>query len=155
MAARGDFMFLDPGVLTDGELEVQLSRTHPADPIRDWVPWYEFSLHLRGVGFSIGQVSFRVGHGEWLENYGGHIGYGVDPPCRGRRFAERAVRLLLPFIRRHGFKQIWITCNPDNWPSRRTCERLGAVLVGIVDLPLDNDMYRRGERQKCRFRLDL
>ena len=42
-----------------------------------------------------------------------------------------------------------ITCNPDNLPSRRTLERLGGDLLEIVDLPPDNDMYQRGERQKC------
>jgi RimJ/RimL family protein N-acetyltransferase len=63
--------------------------------------------------------------------------------------------LLLPFARRHGLKTIWITCNPNNWPSRRTCERLGATLVEIVPLPPDNDQYIAGEREKCRYRIEL
>jgi tagatose 1,6-diphosphate aldolase len=62
--------------------------------------------------------------------------------------------LLLPLARSHGLMTIWITCNPDNFASRRTCELAGATLVEIVDLPEDNDMYQRGERQKCRYRLD-
>jgi predicted acetyltransferase len=49
---------------------------------------------------------------------------------------------------------VWITCNPDNWASRRTCELAGAELVEIVDLPEDNDMYRKGKRRKCRYRLE-
>jgi predicted acetyltransferase len=150
-----DFNFLDPGHLFDGELTVQLVNFHPAEPIRGWVPWYEFSLHVPGMDVPVGQLSFRAGHGTWFEKYGGHIGYGVEPSHRGRHFAERAVRLLLPFIRQHGFERVWITCNPDNWPSRRTCERLGAVFVGIVAVPPDHDMYHRGERQKCRYRLEL
>ena len=28
-------------------------------------------------------------------------------------------------------------------------------MTEIVDLPTDNDMYREGERQKCRYRFDL
>jgi len=155
MSAAGDFKFLEPGWLCDGELEVRLVRWHPAEPFRGWVPWYEFDLHLPGISGSVGQVSFRAGHGPWLEKYGGHIGYGVEAPHRGRHLAERAVRLLFPLIRRHGFRQVWITCNPENWPSRRTCERLGAVVVEIVDLPPEHEMYQRGERQKCRYRLDL
>jgi hypothetical protein len=27
-------------------------------------------------------------------------------------------------------------------------------LVEIVDLPEDNDMYQKGERRKCRYRLE-
>jgi hypothetical protein len=46
----------------------------------------------------------------------------------------------------------FITCNPDNWPSRKTCEWIGATLVEIVDLPPENDQYKEGERQKCRYR---
>jgi tagatose 1,6-diphosphate aldolase len=65
------------------------------------------------------------------------------------------VRLLFPFARRHGFKTIYITCNPDNRASRRTCERLGATLVEIIKLPPDNDMYQDGEREKCRYRINL
>jgi tagatose 1,6-diphosphate aldolase len=63
--------------------------------------------------------------------------------------------LLLPLARRHGLKDLWITCNPDNLASRRTCELAGAEFVEIVDLPANSGMYRRGDRQKCRYRLDL
>ena len=79
----------------------------------------------------------------------------MHPPHRGHRYAARSVRLLLPLARAHGFTTLWITCNPDNWPSRRTCELAGGTLVEIVDLPPDNDMYLEGERQKCRYRFDL
>ena len=32
---------------------------------------------------------------------------------------------------------------------------MGAELIEIVPLPEDNDQYVRGEREKCRYRLDL
>ena len=87
--------------------------------------------------------------------YGGHIGYGVLPRYRGHRYAARACKLLFPLARRHGLNPLWITCNPDNIASRRTCELAGGKLVEIVDLPEDIDMYQAGERQKCRYRFDL
>lgn len=40
-----------------------------------------------------------------------------------------------------------LTCNPDSFASRRTCERSGAELTGMVDLPPETDMYQEGERQ--------
>jgi tagatose 1,6-diphosphate aldolase len=61
----------------------------------------------------------------------------------------------LPLLKTHGINPLWITCNPDNMPSRRTCEILGAELIEIVDLPTDTEMYRYGERRKCRYRLEL
>ena len=87
--------------------------------------------------------------------YAGNFGYNVDPEFRGQRLAERACRLLIPFAVRHGFDHLWITCDPDNSASRKTCERLGATLIEVVTLPEDLDMYRDGEREKCRYCLVL
>lgn len=64
-------------------------------------------------------------------------------------------RTLIPLARRHGFNELWITSNPENIASRRTCEIAGAELAEIVDLPPRIDMYQEGERQKCRYRLTL
>ena len=51
--------------------------------------------------------------------------------------------------------ELWITCNPDNIASRRTCERLGAEMKGVIDVPPGHILYARGERQKCRYRIAL
>ena len=52
-------------------------------------------------------------------------------------------------------RRLWITCNPDNFASRCTCERLGCKLVEIVRVPPGHTLYQRGEFEKCRYRLDL
>lgn len=52
-------------------------------------------------------------------------------------------------------ENIIITCNPDNIPSKKTCEYVGAKLNAIVDLPPHNDMYIEGERQKCIYEWSL
>lgn len=149
------FQFIDPGILSDGELSLELAQRRPANLLRGSVPSYEFEMRRAGVGPSVGRISFRAATNHDIEMYVGHIGYSVEPAHRGRHFAERATRLLVPLMRQHGFSQVWITCNPDNLPSRRTCERLGAVLVDLVALPRDHDMYLRGERAKCRYLLTL
>lgn len=51
--------------------------------------------------------------------------------------------------------KLYITCNPDNIPSRKTCEKLGLEFKGIIDLPEDNEMYLEGEKQKCLFEWKL
>ena len=48
-----------------------------------------------------------------------------------------------------------ITCNPENYASRKTCEKAGLVLKKIVDLPTNNEMYLEGERQKCQYEWNL
>jgi tagatose 1,6-diphosphate aldolase len=147
--------FHDPGRLIDGDLELVLVETYPGDPDINYAPAYKFKMTLVGQDEEIGRIQLRIGQEHHLVMYGGHLGYSVHPEHRGHRYAARACRLLLPLVRRHGLDALWITCNPDNVASRRTCELAGAELVEIVDLPQDADMYRRGERQKCRYRLDL
>lgn len=149
------FQFHDPGKLVDDDLVLVLREAYPGDPTLNYVPAYKFKMTLRDQSVEIGYIDLRVGSTDLLVLYGGHVGYGVEPAYRGHHYAARACRLLLPLARSHGLTTIWITCNPDNFASRRTCELAGAVLVEIVDLPEDNDMYQRGERQKCRYRLDV
>jgi tagatose 1,6-diphosphate aldolase len=149
------FEFRDPGRLIDGELELVLVEEYRGDAAKEYVPAYRFKMRLVGQGEDIGRIELRVGNTEHLIMYAGHIGYGVNPEHRGHRYAARACRLLLPLARSHGLRTIWITCNPDNAASRRTCELAGAEFVEIVALPEDTDMYQEGERRKCRYRLDL
>ena len=137
------------------------SGRQPPDPDKNIVAQYHFWMRLRPIrGYApptpmAGGIALRVSDSEQTRLYYGHIGYNVFPPARGRHLAERACRLLLPLARRHDFQTIFITCNPENAASRRTCERLGASLIQTIDLPTDHLLYQRGERQKCRYRLDV
>ncbi len=143
--------FREPGALVDGELELCLRERFPGDPSREWVPAYRFDMV---VGTEVvGLIELRLGATPAMVNFGGQVAYGVEPSHRGRRYAARSLRLLLPLARAHGMSELWITCNPDNRASRRTCELAGAALVEIVDLPSDSDMYLEGERQKYRYRI--
>ena len=88
--------------------------------------------------------------------FDGNIGYRVEEPYRGRRYAGKACKLLFELARRHGMEYVIITCNPDNWPSRRTCEYLNGDLLEIVELPADNEMrVEDGETHKCIYRFTL
>jgi predicted acetyltransferase len=131
----------------------------PGDPRRGRTPAYHFWMRLREPGDIpleiVGGIGFRVGTTPELEMFSGNLGYHVYPPARGHHFAERSCRLLLPLAKRHGMRLLWITCNPGNIASRKTCERLGATLVDIVNIPRNHEFYSRGERQKCRYRLVL
>lgn len=134
-----------------------------ADRLAGKVPAYHFWMVVNRshpVGRTIpirivGGIGFRVGQNRELELYSGHIGYHVYTPARGHHYAERAARLLFPLVRHHRISPVWITCNPDNFPSRRTIERLGGRLIDIVDIPEHHPFFARGERQKCRYRIDL
>ena len=134
------------------DIVLRLTRDTAADPDKGWLRALHYDVTHAANGETVGRINLRIGYTTSVVRYGGHIGYGIDPDWRGQRFAAKACLLLRPIAKAHGMDVLWITCNPDNWPSRKTCERLGATLIEIVDLPPDNDQYQRGERQKCRYR---
>ena len=65
-------------------------------------------------------------------------------------------RLLFQLAKqKYGMDKLIITCNPDNWPSRRTLEELNGTLKAIVDVPKDHYLYQYGDVQKCIFEYQL
>jgi len=41
----------------------------------------------------------------------------------------------MPVARELGLDPLWITCDPDNIPSRRACEKAGAEFEEAVEVP--------------------
>ncbi len=147
------FEFLPVGRLADGELELLLAAREPLNPNIGWVPTYRFDMRCEGR--HAGSISLRIANTPEIVLYLGHIGYNVDVDFRGRHFAARSCRLVFPLAARHGINPLWITCNPDNMASRRTCELAGGEMMEIVDVPSNNSLYHRGDYQKCRYRVGL
>ncbi len=147
--------FVEPGVLVDGDLELVLVEAYAGNSELNYAPAYRFKMVNSFDGREMGRIDLRVGNTYDLRMYAGHIGYRVKEAYRGHRYAARAVRLLLPLARHHRLGTLWITCNPDNLASRRTCELAGLRFTEIVKLPPGSDMYQRGDRKKCRYQLQL
>jgi predicted acetyltransferase len=146
------FEFFATDVLQDSDLRVVLVECQPAETNAWHVPAYLFRLQMDS-GEYIGRIRLRVGWNDAIIKYAGQIGYAVEPAFRGRRYAERACRLILPLARRHGLDPLWITCQPDNVASRRTLERLGAHCIGIFDVPDAYPLDAGLERKKMCFQL--
>jgi len=142
-----EFVQQSPGGIDEGN---PLTGRWPA-----YIFWMRVDPQHRPAIPIVGTCSLRLGHDAQLRLFTGHVGYGVFPPARGHRYAERATRLMLPLARRHGYGSIWITVNPDNVHSRKTIERLGGELVEIIDIPEGNPARDSGATQKCRYRVDL
>ena len=150
------FRFLSPGRLVDGDLELILVEKHLGDSLRGYAPAYEFAMRPVGQNMNIGNISLRIGNDENLEKYAGHIGYNVTLAYRGNRYAARSCQLILPLALCHGINPIWITCNPDNIASRRTCEIVGARFVETVAVPRKfYHLYKKSDRIKRRYRIDF
>lgn len=142
------FMQVPP--LGDYALALVLTQTHPACPIEAWVPYYEFSIQHKGA--PIGQLILRLSHCQQILQYDGHVGYYIAPAFRGRGYAAKACQLLRPVLHGHGFKQVIITCHPDNTASRCTLETLGAILLNIVHFPTISPPK---DTHKCRYKWQL
>lgn len=137
----------------DGDLRLELDRIYALADSPWMAPAYRFHMVVNGQ--RVGTISLRVGFDERLIRYAGQIGFGVEPKFRGRRYAGRAVQMLLPLADSHGLQPLWLGCNPDNDASKRAMRWLGAKWLETVDLPDDYHRYRdRGELQKERYRLD-
>ena len=143
-------MFFDTSFLENDEIRLVLNKTAPADPVRGWVPAYYFDI-CNLAGEKMGFCDLRIGHTQGTY-YGGNIGYTIDPPYRGHHYAGKACLLLFQLAKKHDLGHLIITCNPDNYASRRTCEYAGGQLVEIARLPEDNDMYLEGETHKCIYK---
>ena len=149
------FKFKNYDKLTDGEIDLILNEKRRAVRNMGLVPSYEFNISLTKNTDVIGRISLRVGNTNRIKKYAGHIGYGINEKYRGNHYAAKACNLVKQVAIDHNLKTLWITVNPDNYPSRRTCEILGCEMVEIVNIPEYLDMYRQGERQKCRYRWDI
>ena len=146
-------MFFPTDDLRDEEIYLRLDKTCPADPVKQYVPAYKFTICLHD-GTEIGLCDLRIGHNERLY-VGGNIGYEVYPPHRGHHYATRAVELMKNLARRHGMEYLLITCQPDNPASAKTILRAGGAFIETAPVPQWHDMYERGLTVTCVYRIDL
>lgn len=139
--------------LKNEEIQLVLERIAEGNTEKAWVPAYHFAIcDLQGT--KMGMCDLRIGHNDLLY-YGGNIGYRIEEEYRGHHYAGKACLLLLELARKHNLEYLIITCNPDNYPSRKTCEFAGGKLVEIVEVPEGNDMRERGETEKCIYKFEL
>ncbi|MCP8968448.1 GNAT family N-acetyltransferase [Ectobacillus ponti] len=141
--------------LTDGEIQLVPLKYIPADYEKGFVPAYEFGIApANNAGLMMGKIQLRVGDNE-NTFYGGHVGYMVRDVFRGNNYAAKACLLVRKVAAAHDMEKLIISCNPNNMPSKRTCEKTGARLRDIVEVPPHHDLYQRGERETCIYELDV
>lgn len=154
MTAAYSYPFRHYEPIVGDEIALLLNRCLEGNRALEGAPAYLFDIVLLD-GTLVGQIDLRIGTGHSLITYAGQIGYGVDRPYRGRQYAAKACRLLAQVARDHGMDELWITCNPDNLASIRTCEKIGAYFVERVKVPRWSELWRRGDREKLRYRWPL
>lgn len=135
---------------TDGVIDLVPIRLFPPEEEMGFGEVYDYIIAPHGQRRQAGRISLRLGESPCVY-YFGHIGYHVDPPWRGHHYAARACALLEPLIAASGKSSIVITTDPDNMPSRHTCERIGCILESIVPVPPLMQSRWEISPVKCRY----
>jgi tagatose 1,6-diphosphate aldolase len=118
-----------------------------------WKPYYIFEII---VGCNVvGKIVLR--EGEWEERYyDGHIGFTIYPPYQGNNYAYQATILVLQIAKNKGFKEIIITCSPNNIPSKKTIQKLPTKYLETKTIPKKFNRYvERGEKIKEIYHISL
>lgn len=131
------------------------------DPDASWAEYVSWLADVRrGVGLGpsevpatfllawvdgelVGRSSIRHELNDYLEAYGGHVGYGVVPNVRRRGHATEILRQSLVIARAAGVMDVLVTCDEDNLGSIGTIQRCGGVLDSIVEQPDGGRRKRR------------
>lgn len=107
-----------------------------------------YDIYVPELDRTVGRCEFRNEIGEDLWIYG-QIGYVIYPPYRGHRFAYHACVEMFKDIKiKKGLQEFIITCNPDNYASKKTILNLGGVYLKTIDIPEGHELHSFSEHQK-------
>jgi tagatose 1,6-diphosphate aldolase len=150
---KNDFEFINPGKLINNNLELILIEKTPANEEKECFPAYKFEMRHKKTKEKMGHIDLRISNNEIIK-YIGHIGYGVDKKFRGNRYASRSIKLLLSLAKKYNLNPLWITCYPENIPSKKSCELAGGKLIKVDGPPKNNKKYKN-DRKKCQYKFNL
>ena len=86
-------------------------------------------------GKIVGMIQIRHRFNDFLEKFGGHIGYSVAPSERRKGYASLMLAAALPKCRELGIIRVLVTCIDANEGSRRTILKNGGVYESTVFEP--------------------
>lgn len=123
----------------------------------DGVPTVYYDILLHDTNYKVGKCDLRLKLDERMYYYG-HVGYHINEKDRGHHYAYHACQVLFKIAKElYGFKELFLTCDPDNEASYKTLKALNGELVEVTDIPDNHELYFKGKRYKCvfRYRIDL
>ncbi|MBR3874564.1 MAG: GNAT family N-acetyltransferase [Clostridia bacterium] len=142
--------FLDCGSSMDGcgplrkiedpneYIRISLLAEEPAFVPSHLVPATQFMFVRRSDQKLLGLLQVRHFFNDYLEKYGGHIGYSIRPCERRKGYAKEMLKMALPFCRQIGLERVLITCIDGNIGSEKTILSNGGVYECTVHEPNEN-----------------
>ncbi|MFB9329432.1 GNAT family N-acetyltransferase [Paenibacillus aurantiacus] len=92
------------------------------------VPQTTYLLLIDGYSAGYGKIRHRLN--DQLKRHGGHIGYVIRPSLRGMGYGKLMLGLLVQEASKLGIEDALLTCNADNWASRKIIEHNDGRLAG-------------------------
>lgn len=83
-------------------------------------------------GYLYGAVSFRHELNSYLEDFGGHIGYGIRKSEQGKGYGTLQLKLMLDILKHLDYDYVLVTCDEDNIRSKKVIEHNGGRLEGKI-----------------------
>lgn len=81
----------------------------------------------------VGVGSVRHYLNEYLEKFGGHIGYSIRPTERKKGYGSKALELLINQAKEMNIEKILITCNINNIGSKKVIENNNGKFINQID----------------------
>lgn len=106
----------------------------------NWVQSTQFLYIRESDNRLVGMIQVRHYFNEFLEKFGGNIGYSVRPSERRKGYAAKMLHDCLPYCQKSGLKRVLITCLADNEGSRKTILANGGMYETTVFEP-DGKVY--------------
>ena len=103
----------------------------------------QFMLVRKSDGKVLGMLQVRHYFNEYLEKFGGHIGYSVRPSERRKGYAKQMLKMALPYCREIGLDKVLITCIDGNIGSEKTILANGGVYESTVYEPNKKEYLKR------------
>lgn len=115
----------------------------PATLPAGWVQSTQFLCIRPSDDRLVGMIQVRHSFNEYLERFGGHIGYSVRPTERRKGYAKQMLRACLPHCREIGLDRVLVTCDETNVGSRKTILANGGVYEITVREPGEDSRLER------------
>lgn len=107
------------------------------------VPATQFFFIRKSDNRLVGMIQVRHYFNDFLEKFGGHIGYSVRPSERRKGYAKEMLKTTLLFCKEIGLDKVLISCIDGNIGSEKTILANGGIYESTVHEPNANEDLKR------------